>query len=89
MSPTSRDTSSSAIRKPMRAGASVSSACWNRAVASVRGVAFWAAVLLPLAYVPAAYGAMGLDGWRPLGLIALHAACAVVGHDHNSAARDA
>lgn len=85
----SRDTSSSSIRAAMRVGASVSSACRNRAVASVRGVAFWAAVLLPLGYVPAASGAMGFDGWRPLALIALHAACAVIGHGHNSAARDA
>lgn len=69
----------------MRIGASVSSACWNRAVASVRAVAFWAAILLPLAYVPAAYGAMGLEGWSPLALIALHAACVVIGHDHDSA----
>jgi hypothetical protein len=30
---------------------------------------------------------MGFEhGWRPLALIALHAACAVVGHDHNSGA---
>jgi hypothetical protein len=74
------------MRAPMRIGASVSSACWNRAVASVRAVAFWAAILLPLTYVPAAYGAMGLDGWSPLALIALHAACAVVGHEHNGGA---
>jgi hypothetical protein len=69
----------------MRIGASVSSACWNRAVASVRAVAFWAAIILPLAYVPAAYGAMGFEGWSPLALIALHAACVVIGHDHDSA----
>jgi hypothetical protein len=70
----------------MRTGASASSACWTRAVASVRAVAFWAALLVPLTYGPAAYGAMGLDGWSPLALIALHAACAVVGHEHNSGA---
>jgi len=70
----------------MRTGASLSSACWNRAVASVRAVAFWAAIILPLAYVPAAYGAMGFEGWSPLALIALHAACVVIGHDHDSAA---
>jgi hypothetical protein len=80
----SSKTSSSPIRAPMRIGASVSSACWNRAVASVRAVAFWAAILLPLAYVPAAYG-VGFDGWSPLALIALHAACVVVGHNHGSA----
>lgn len=71
----------------MRIGGNLSSACWNRATASVRAIAFWAAILLPLAYVPAAYGAMGFEGgWSPLALIALHVACVVVGHDHGNSA---
>ncbi|MFC7324379.1 hypothetical protein ACFQMF_07270 [Halorubrum rutilum] len=80
----SSKTSSRSIRAPIRIGATLSSACWNRAVASVRAVAFWAAILLPIAYVPAAYGVAGFEqGWRPLALIVLHVACVVVGHDHH------
>lgn len=79
--------SSSSIRAPIQIGTSLSSACWSRAVASVRAVAFWAAILLPIAYVPAAYGMMGFEqGWSPLALIALHIACVVVGHNHNRSA---
>ena len=83
----SSKTSSRSIRAPIRIGATLSSACWNRAVASVRAVAFWAAILLPLAYVPAAYGVMGFDGaWSTIALITAHIACAVIGHEHNASA---
>lgn len=77
--------SSSPLQAPKQIGTSLSSACWNRAVVSVRAAAFWAAILLPLAYVPAAYGVMGFDqAWSPLALIAFHVACIVIGHNHNS-----
>lgn len=49
-----------------------------------RAAAFWAAVLLPLAYVPALHGAVG--GHRPdvfLGLLLLHAACTLIGRHHS------
>jgi len=50
-----------------------------------RRAAFWAAVVLPLAYVPAAYGVMGFEGaWSAIALIAVHMACVVIGHEHNT-----
>ncbi|EMA58079.1 hypothetical protein [Halorubrum lipolyticum] len=62
----------------------------SKAIAGVRAAAFWAAVVLPLAYVPAAYGAMGFGGaWSALALIAVHAACVVIGHEHNAPSSDA
>jgi len=51
-----------------------------------RAAAFWAAVLLPLAYVPALHSAVG--GHRPgvfLGLLLSHAACSLIGRDHSPA----
>jgi len=82
----SSQTSPSSIRAPIRIGSSLSTAFRNRALAGVRAAAFWAAIVLPLAYVPAAYGAMGFDGaWSALALIAVHMACVVIGHEHNAA----
>ncbi|MGZ0747603.1 hypothetical protein [Haloparvum sp. AD34] len=49
----------------------------------VRAVAFWAAVLLPLAYLPALH--VGLVESSPglfLALLVTNVACAVVGHEH-------
>ncbi|MFC6890761.1 hypothetical protein [Halorubrum trueperi] len=81
----SSKTASSSIRTPIRIGSTVSAECCRRAVAGVRGVAFWASVVLPLAYLPAAYGAMGFEGaWSALALIAVHMACIVIGHEHNT-----
>lgn len=75
----------SSIRAPIQIGSSVSTACWNKAIAGVRAAAFWAAVVLPLAYVPAAYGVMGFEGaWSAIALIAVHMACVVIGHEHNT-----
>jgi len=76
----------SSIRAPIQIGSSVSTACWNKAIAGVRAAAFWAVVVLPLAYVPAAYGTMGFEGaWSALALIiAVHMACVVIGHEHNT-----
>lgn len=55
------------------------------AVRPVETAAFWAAVLIPLAYPALMYG--GLDGQElPLLLVALvlNAAALVVGRDHNA-----
>lgn len=83
--PMSSQTSPSSIRAPIQIGSSLSTACWNKAIAGVRAAAFWAAIVLPLAYVPAAYGAMGFEGaWSALALIAVHMACVVIGHEHNT-----
>ncbi|KKF39406.1 hypothetical protein FK85_28710 [Halorubrum saccharovorum] len=84
----SSQTSPSSIWAPIQIGSSLSTACLNKALAAVRGAAFWAAVVLPLAYVPAAYGAMGFETWSPLALIAVHMACVVIGHEHNSSNND-
>ncbi|OYR52070.1 hypothetical protein DJ73_11585 [Halorubrum sp. Ea1] len=81
----SSKTSSSPLQAPRQVGARLTSACWNRAAASVRATAFWAAILLPLAYIPAAYGAIGFaQAWSSIALIAFHIACVVTGHNHNS-----
>lgn len=85
----SSQTSPSSIRAPIRIGSSLSTACRNKAIAGVRAAAFWAAIVLPLAYVPAAYGAMGFESaWSALGLIVVHMACVVIGHEHNAASDD-
>ncbi|WP_435097162.1 hypothetical protein [Halorubrum sp. N11] len=84
----SSQTSPSSIRAPIRIGSSLSTACRNKAIAGVRAAAFWAAVILPLAYVPAAYGAMGFETWSALALIAVHMACVVVGHEHGTSSND-
>jgi len=71
--PMSKPNVPSSIRAPIQIGSSVSTACWNKAIAGVRAAAFWAAVVLPLAYVPAAYGVMGFEGaWSAIALIAVH-----------------
>jgi hypothetical protein len=83
--PMSSQTSPSSIRAPIQIGSSLSTACWNKAIVGVRAAAFWAAIVLPLAYVPAAYGTMGFEGaWSALALIAVHMACVVIGHEHNT-----
>lgn len=60
----------------------------RRGLVSVRVVAFWAAILLPLTYLPMLFGAgaetLGLVG-QPhvfLALIALNLLAFLVGHDH-------
>lgn len=52
----------------------------------IRAVAFWAAVLLPLAYLPALH--VGLVESRPglfMALLLTNVVCAVVGHEHDPA----
>ena len=84
--PMSSQTSPSSIRAPIRIGSSLSTVCLNKAVAGIRAAAFWAAVALPLAYVPVASGAMGFESaWSALALIVVHAVCVVIGHEHNAA----
>lgn len=46
----------------------------------LRALAFWGAILLPLAYVPAL--AMGRSGLF-LALLLIQVACVIVGHDYN------
>lgn len=66
---------------PVRSNARVAV---ERAVNGLRTAAFWATVLLPALYVPVLYG--GIAGQRTgiaLLLLALNAACALIGHDHS------
>ncbi len=68
----------------MRIGTVLSDRFRRLTVVGVRALAFWAAVLLPIAYVPALYGLAWFDGsWSFLALLAVHIACVVVGHEHN------
>ena len=46
----------------------------------IRGIAFWASILLPLAYVPVLSGAVGHRVDLLLGLILVNVLCVVVGH---------
>lgn len=47
---------------------------------ALRAIAFWTAVVLPLAYVPV------LGGFTPaelgISIVAVHAVCLFVGHEH-------
>jgi len=51
--------------------------------ATIRGMSFWAAILLPLVYLPLPLGWLGLPDWlhshRPA---ALHLIALFVGHNH-------
>ena len=52
---------------------------------TVRGMSFWAAILLPLVYLPLLSG--GLDsqtGLIVIGLLALHLITLFVGHNHTN-----
>ena len=79
----SSSTSSTRLPTPARHGTAIAAACWRHAAAGVRAVAFWAAVALPLAYVPAAYGVAPFEtAGSPLVLVAVHVACFLLGHGH-------
>ena len=79
----SSSTSSTRLPTPARNGTAIAAACGRHAAAGLRAVAFWAAVALPLAYVPAAYGVAPFEAaGSPLVLVAVHAACFLLGHGH-------
>lgn len=79
----SSSTSSTRLPTPAEHGTAIAAACGRHAVAGVRAVAFWAAVALPLAYVPAAYGVAPFEtAGSPLVLVAVHVACFLLGHGH-------
>jgi len=81
----SNETSPSPVRTPARTDTGLSDQFRRLTVGGVRATAFWAAVLLPLAYVPAAYGVSGFEtAGSTVALFALHMACIVVGHGHNA-----
>ena len=81
----SSKTSSSTIRAPIRIGTALSTELRRRTIAGVRAAAFWAAIVLPVAYLPAAYGVMGFEApWSTVALITAHIACVVIGHEHNA-----
>lgn len=85
VTPMSSQTSHSTVRAPIRIGSALSTEFRRRATATVRAAAFWAAVVLPVAYLPAAYDAMGFEtAWSTVALFAVHVACVVIGHEHNT-----
>jgi len=77
----SNEQSPSTVRTPLRIGATLSRQFRQLTVGGVRAAAFWAAVLLPLAYLPAIYVTEGSGVL--LALLALNMACVVIGHEHN------
>ncbi len=81
----SSKTSRSTVRDPVRIGSALSTELRRRAMESVRAAAFWAAIVLPVAYLPAAYDAMGFEtAWSTVALFAVHVACVVIGHEHDT-----
>ncbi|MBP1921925.1 hypothetical protein J2751_000922 [Halorubrum alkaliphilum] len=80
----SSETSPPTVRKPTRLGSTLSTWFRRLTVDGARAVAFWAAIFLPVAYVPAVYGVGVFDGaWSTLALLAAHMVCVVIGHGHN------
>jgi hypothetical protein len=77
--PLERDTISHAV--------STASETIRSVARNLRGVSFWAAILLPITYLPLLSG--GLAGGEALlfvALIAINAGAFVLGHDHEPAA---
>ena len=57
---------------------------WQAIGYKLQAVAFWIAVVLPLAYLPVLYGAISLPGLESLFvLLVVHVGCVIVGHDHS------
>lgn len=57
---------------------------WRPVATSLRSVAFWAGIVLPVVFVPLLYG--GVGGRQLLlffGLVALNVVCLVLGHGHS------
>jgi hypothetical protein len=53
--------------------------------ATVRGMSFWAAILLPLVYLPLLSGGLGSQtGFIVIGLLALNLIALFVGHNHTN-----
>ncbi len=74
----STEMSPSTVRAPVEAAATQFR---ELTISGVRATAFWTAVVLPFAYIPAMYM---LDGSTVLlALLALHMICVVIGHEHN------
>ncbi len=80
----SSETSPSSVHEPTRLGTALSTRFRRLTVDGARAVAFWAAIFLPVAYLPAIYGVGAFDGgWSTLALLAVHMLCVVIGHGHN------
>ena len=57
---------------------------WKAIGRGLRALAFWIAVMLPLAYLPVLYGAISLPGLESLlALLIVHVVSVIVGHDHS------
>jgi hypothetical protein len=83
MSNASRNAGSSPVRDVPADVGSLSNALRRSVLAPVRFLAFWTAVLLPLAYLPLVYG--GLQGGEStvlLSLVVVNALALVVGHGY-------
>jgi len=53
--------------------------------ATVRGMSFWAAILLPLVYLPLLSGGLGSQaGPLVIGLLAANVIALVIGHNHTT-----
>lgn len=51
--------------------------------ATIRGVSFWAAILLPLVYLPLLSSGLGAQtGYIVIGLLALNLIALFIGHNH-------
>jgi hypothetical protein len=74
-------------RDTVNRAASTASETVRNAARNLRGVSFWAAIVLPISYLPLLSG--GLTGGETLlfvALIAINAGAFVLGHDYEPAA---
>jgi len=78
----SSQTSRPTVRLPTSLNGTIQERARRLTLGGVRAAAFWAAVLLPLAYLPVAYLTTGSGAL--LALLTLHIVCVVLGHEHNN-----
>ncbi|MES3161897.1 MAG: hypothetical protein PPP55_10075 [Halorubrum sp.] len=80
----SSETSPSTVRTPIRIGTTLSNRFRRLTIDGLRAVAFWAAIFLPVAYIPAVYGVGPFEGTTAtLAVLIAHIVSVVIGHGHN------
>jgi hypothetical protein len=74
-------------RDTIACAASTASELVRSVARNLRGVSFWAAIVLPAVYLPLLSGGLaGTEALLFVGLIAVNAGAFVFGHDHEPAA---
>jgi len=74
-------------RDTITRAASTASQLVRSVARNLRGVSFWAAIVLPIAYLPLLSGGLaGSEALLFVGLLAVNVGAFVLGHDHEPAA---